>query len=179
MTINGKRSSKCYLRIGVPQGSILGPILFILYTKELNLIAGKYGFSIHLYADDTQLYIEFNPLVQNFSNIEERIIACLQDIKNWMELNKLKLNPDKTEALLTQTRNNFHTFTVEDIQLGQANEKITPSPVVKSLGVLFDEYLTFEKQVDMIVKTCNIHLRNLRVIGSKLTLSVEKIPVVM
>ena len=174
VTINGKRSSKCYLRIGVPQGSILGPILFILYTKELNLIAGKHGFSIHLYADDTQLYIEFNPLVQNFSNIEERIIACLQEIKNWMELNKLKLNPDKTEALLTQTRNNFHTFTVEDIQLGQANEKITPSPVVKSLGVLFDEYLTFEKQVDMIVKTCNIHLRNLRVIGSKLSYDLKR-----
>ena len=170
VTINGQRSSKSYLRIGVPQGSILGPILFILYTKELNLIAEKHGFSIHLYADDTQLYIEFNPLIQNFSNIEERIIACLQEIKTWMQLNKLKLNSDKTEALLTQTRNNFFTYTVEDIHLDQTNnEKITPSPVVKSLGVLFDEYLTFEKQVDMIVKTCNIHLRNLRVIGSKLT----------
>ena len=48
------------------------------------------------------------------------------------------------------------------------DEKITPSRVVKSLGALFDEYLTFEKQVDMIVKTCNIYLRNLSVIGSKL-----------
>ena len=175
VTINGQRSSKCYLRIGVPQGSILGPILFILYTKELSSIAEKHGFSIHLYADDTQLYIEFNPLIQNFSNIEERIMACLQEIKTWMQLNKLKLNPDKTEALLTQTRNNFFTFTVEDIQLDQTNdEKITPSPVVKSLGVLFDEYLTFEKQVDMIVKTCNIHLRNLRVIGSKLSYDLKR-----
>ena len=175
VTINGQRSSKSYLRIGVQQGSILGPILFILYTKELNLIAEKHGFSIHLYADDTQLYIEFNPLIQNFSNIEERIIACLQEIKTWMQLNKLKLNSDKTEALLTQTRNNFFTYTVEDIHLDQTNnEKITPSPVVKSLGVLFDEYLTFEKQVDMIVKTCNIHLRNLRVIGSKLTYDLKR-----
>ena len=47
-------------------------------------------------------------------------------------------------------------------------------PVVKSLGVLFDEYLTFEKQVDMIVKTCNIHLRNLRVIGSKLSYDLKR-----
>ena len=97
-----------------------------------------------------------------------------QDVKTWMETNKLKLNPDKTEALLTQTRNNFFTFTVEDIQLDNANETITPSPVVKSLGVLFDEYLTFEKQVDMIVKTCNIHLRNLRVIGSKLSYDLKR-----
>ena len=175
VTINGERSSKCYLRIGVPQGSILGPILFILYTKELSVIAKKHGFSIHLYADDTQLYIEFNPLVQNFSDIEERIIACLKDIKTWMQLNKLKLNSDKTEVLLTQTRNNFFTFSVEDIQLDETkDEKITPSPIVKSLGVLFDEYLTFEKQVDVIVKTCNIHLRNLRVIGSKLSYDLKR-----
>ena len=174
VTINGERSSKCYLRIGVPQGSILGPILFILYTKELSSIAKKHGFSIHLYADDTQLYIEFNPLIQNFSNIEERIIACLKDIKIWMEYNKLKLNSDKTEVLLTQTRNNFFTFNVEDIILDHTNEKITPSPVVKSLGILFDEYLTFEKQVDTVVKTCNMHLRNLRVIGSKLSYDLKR-----
>ncbi|KAL5249258.1 hypothetical protein ACHWQZ_G018198 [Mnemiopsis leidyi] len=174
VTINGERSSKCYLRIGVPQGSILGPILFILYTKELSSIAKKHGFSIHLYADDTQLYIEFNPLIQNFCNIEERIIACLKDIKIWMEYNKLKLNSDKTEVLLTQTRNNFFTFNVEDIILDHTNEKITPSPVVKSLGILFDEYLTFEKQVDTVVKTCNMHLRNLRVIGSKLSYDLKR-----
>ncbi|KAL5260505.1 hypothetical protein ACHWQZ_G010593 [Mnemiopsis leidyi] len=174
VSINGARSSTYYIRIGVPQGSILGPILFILYTKEISSIAKKHGFFIHMYADDTQLYIEFNPLLQDFSHIEERIVACLQDIKTWMEANKLKLNPDKTEALLTQTRNNFFTFTVEDIQLDNSNETITPSPVVKSLGVLFDEYLTFEKQVDTTVKTCNMHLRNLRVIGSKLNYDLKR-----
>jgi len=49
-------SSSCILEIGVPQGSILGPLLFILYTKDLEKIVTKYGFSVHLYADDTQLY---------------------------------------------------------------------------------------------------------------------------
>ena len=99
VTINRSKSGKCMLRIGVPQGSILGPILFILYTKDINFIAKKHGFNIHMYADDSQLYIEFNPLSQNIDDVEEKIIHCLQEIKEWMLSNKLKLNPEKTEAL--------------------------------------------------------------------------------
>ena len=53
------------------------------------------------------MYIEFNPLFQDIASIESKIIACLQEIKNWITLNRLKLNPDKTEALIIQTRNNL------------------------------------------------------------------------
>ncbi|KAL5272394.1 hypothetical protein ACHWQZ_G000556 [Mnemiopsis leidyi] len=151
VSINGKLSSKCFLKVGVPQGSILGPILFILYTKELNPIAQRHEFHIHLYADDTQLYIEFNPLYENLSNIEQRIIACLNDIKNWMTSNKLKVNQDKTEILIVQTKNNFSSWTVPYITLSEEGETLNTSPVVKSLGVLFDEFLTFEDHVDAIV----------------------------
>ena len=56
VSVNGKYSDICSLNIGVPQGSILGPLLFILYTKELESIAEKYKFNIHLYADDSQIY---------------------------------------------------------------------------------------------------------------------------
>ncbi|KAL5257832.1 hypothetical protein ACHWQZ_G012689 [Mnemiopsis leidyi] len=174
VSINGKLSSKCFLKVGVPQGSILGPILFILYTKELNSIAKRHGFHIHLYADDTQLYIEFNPLYENLSNIEQRIIACFNDIKNWMAFNKLKLNQDKTEILIVQTKNNFSSWTVPSITLSEEGETLNTSPVVKSLGVLFDEFLTFENHVDAVVKSFNIHLRNLRVIGSKLNYELKK-----
>ena len=174
VTVNRSKSGKCVLRIGVPQGSILGPILFILYTKDINFIAHKHGFNIHLYADDSQLYIEFNPLLHNIDDIEEKIIHCLDEIKNWMLSNKLKLNPDKTEVLAVQSRNNFYTWSLESLNLNSAGDSIEPSSVVKSLGVRFDSYLNFDDHVNAIVHECNRHLRNLRVIASKLSYELKR-----
>ena len=67
------------LDIGVPQGSILGPLLFILYTKDLQTIVAKYGLSIHLYADDTQIYFAFDVHSANFDL--SNLTSCIDEVR--------------------------------------------------------------------------------------------------
>ena len=93
-------STPITLKYGVPQGSVLGPTLFTMYTTILGNIIRKHGLNFHLYADDTQLYISFQPGV---SVSKETAISCLEacikDIKIWMTNNLLKRNDDKTELI--------------------------------------------------------------------------------
>ena len=87
------------LQYGVPQGSVLGPILFSLYTNPISSIIHSHSsINYHFYANDTQLYITLSPA--NFSHSIQKPKNCLNDIQNFMLTNKLKLNPDKTEYIL-------------------------------------------------------------------------------
>ena len=173
--VMNSRSGQCFLRIGVPQGSILGPILFILYTKELEVIAKRHGFKIHLYADDTQIYIEFNPLYDDYNDIENRIIKCFEEISLWMNQNKLKLNASKTKAMAVSSRYDLETDESSLISIKlSTSETIECSYIVKSLGIYFDQHLTFDHQISDVVKICNMNLRNLWIIGSKLSFDLKK-----
>ncbi len=97
VNIGHRFSSEMHLRSGVPQGSILGPVLFSLYMLPLGLILNKHGVSFHLYADDIQIYI---PLKRGNKHAIKPILDCLEELKLWLATNFLCLNESKTESIM-------------------------------------------------------------------------------
>jgi len=85
------------LTCGVPQGSILGPILFLIYCADVIAIAKRHGLGVHSYADDTQLYFHTAPAMVD--NKVQCLVVCVEEICQWMNANRLRLNEDKTQFI--------------------------------------------------------------------------------
>ncbi len=161
MAWGGKVSKAHKLVTGVPQGSVLGPLLFFTYTTSLAPIIQAHCFSYHCYADDTQLYLSFRP---DDPTVSSRISGCLADISAWMKEHHLQLNLAKTELIVfPATPTLQHDFT---IQLGSST--ISPSASVRNLGVIFDDQLTFKEHIATTARSCRFALHNIRKISTSL-----------
>ena len=99
-------SQRCQLNRGVPQGSVLGPVLFTIYTTELSFLIRDYNVTFTLYADDTQFYLTVN----NIIDTENTLTRVMTLIKNWMLRKQLKLNENKTEYLLVGKKSGLVRF---------------------------------------------------------------------
>jgi ribonuclease P/MRP protein subunit RPP40 len=159
--VRSSSSSDCLLEIGVPQGSILGPLLFVLYTKDWENIVTKYGFSINLYADDTQIYFAFD--VHSENPDLSAVKRCFLEITQWMTKNFLKLNEGKTEFIDI----GHYVSPVVSLDLGEVSI-IKPVEHAKNLGFMFDHRMNMSEQINMVSKTSFLNLRNLKRIGSRL-----------
>ena len=149
---------------GVPQGSVLGPLKFCLYTLRLSAIIRYHGLNFHIYADDTQLYIAFGhsdpvPYLNQLN-------ACILDIRFWMITNKLKINL-KTEFLVTTSP--YVKLPSPDFQLNVGSCTIDTSSSVHNLGVLFDSHMNFEGHITNVCRSLHLHFRNIRSIRKNLT----------
>ena len=93
VTINGTRSNPKLLKCGVPQGSVLGPLLFLVYVSPLGNVIRKHGLDFHFLADDTQLYLAFDAnTVGSLSDALSTVLAAITDVKDWLNRNLLKFN---------------------------------------------------------------------------------------
>ncbi len=168
VNVGGCISEPVTLRYGVPQGSVNGPKLFICYTRDIASIAEHYGISVQLYADDTQLYTEFDPS-SNTSTRDalQRLELCIDAISKWMLCHKLKLNEDKTEFLVMSSPRMRSKCMVPNIRIGDCT--IAPSSVARNLGVMFDDSMSMAHQVKAIRQKLFYSLRQVGQIRKYLT----------
>ena len=158
--VNAKTSSWHSLPFGVPQGSVLGPILFTMYISPLGDLVRQHNVSYHMYADDTQLSLSFRS--NDHESIEvakSSIEQCVLVIKKWMASNFLKLNDDKTELLVFHPKH-IETPSLRSIAVG--DEVINPSECARNIGVMLDQNLNMEQQITTICKSAFFHIRNIR-----------------
>jgi hypothetical protein len=166
--VNGTSSSSTLVLFGVPQGSVLGPIKFSVYQSPLFDIARLHGVDVHLYADDTQLYVSYDlNSPEQLSAAVSKIEECIVDIRLWMSQNKLKLNDDKTELMYFSSRWKKQKVTPQNLTIG--DHSICPSSKAKNLGVIFDSHLTMEHHISSICKASSYHLRNIGKISKYLS----------
>jgi len=142
-----KQFPSCHVPHGVSQGSVLGPLLFILYVANAAEIPERHGLGSHFYADDAQLYLTCRR--DDSATCASRVFNCIKEIDQWMAANRLAMNPAKTDVLWCST-----SHQPSDSPFTLAGVTILPSCEVRNLGVVFDSDLSLKAHVSQLTARC-------------------------
>ena len=137
----------CDIDIGVPQGSVLGPILFLLYVNEINQHV-HIGAACNLYADDTLVYCSAND-VDTLRDCTNNSIAC---IKQLYDMNKLVINTAKSNVMVVSSKQRHALSDASNIDVRLGNVSIKQIYCIDYVGVKLDAHLTWNDQIDAVCK---------------------------
>ena len=147
---------------------MLGPLLFLLYTTDIPVIASEHGLGIHCYADDGQLYV-FGK-VNYADQLVLKVTTCIGVVDAWMSSNRLKLNSDKTQFIWLGSQQQLQRIEIESVAL--LGDTVVFQPTVNDLGVTIDGPLTMREHVQRICRASYYQLRQLRVVRNSLSTDV-------
>ena len=158
VTVNGTFSNSVPLVYGVPQGSVLGPILFNIYITPLANLIRSHQIPFHIYADDSQKYAIFD--LKDYFQTVSKMESLASDIRVWFRVNKLKGNDSKTEVLIMSSK--FSPLPTEfNVPLTVGNCSIKPVESVRNLGVTLDKHASFELHVKNIATSAFLKIREI------------------
>ena len=157
---------------GVPQGSVLGPMLFTMYIKPLSAIVDSHFIMHHSFADDLQLEMSAPP--DRISELLHSMQSFICDVKAWATANMLRLNDNKTELMLVTSRRTKHLHNLPTY-ITMGNAQIPFKQSVKNLGFALGCHLTMNAHVSNIARTCYFELRRLASIRRFLTQICEQL----
>ena len=159
VNIKGRKSNYNGLSYGVPQGSVLGPVLFNIYVRSLINLLNQAGFIVHGYADDHQILKGFSIEFQ-YEAIRHSLPRCLDLIAVWMKTFFLKLNSSKSQIIIFAPPNLSNQIHIDNVKLSNG-DSIKISKVVTNLGVKLDSPLTFSPQINSLCSHSYQLIRNL------------------
>ena len=138
---------------------MLGPILYLVYSSPLEAIPRRHGVGFHMYADDTQLYLSMKTTkVEDVVSALTRVVVCLSKLKQWMLLNNLRLNNDKTELLVLHAKHRPNPQ-LDSTVVGDGT--VEPTSSARNIGAVFDDTMSFEEHVNELCRTAFYHIRNI------------------
>ena len=153
--------------VGLQQGSVLGPLLYIMFTADLSTLLATCSLISHSYADDVQSYAHCRP--SEAGETVRLMVSAADALTTWLSSNRLRLNSSKTQYIWLGTRQQLAKLDL--VSLANEFPLVSFSTSVRDLGVILDQELTFTKHILTLSRACYYQLRQLRVVTRSLSFS--------